>query len=331
MTSIQLDVHGIGVVVDLLSDSQVALLLRDYGPFEVPALHDAPRLRVSASSGATPEVPGAVEVDGLLGDRILLGDRHITIDGPSAHTEEAYFREIRSYLTAAVISVVQQDLAGADLHSSCVRPTDGGAVLLTGAKKAGKSSMALAMVDYGWEYLANEMSMLWREDGAVVVGTLPQAIAIAPAAQAWFASHGSRVRVSAPRSLPSNADHEAMYAFEEGEKTRVERDAIHAGGDSPFKDRLRAMVLVEPAMQLSSPRLRRLEPGDAAVRLMENVEYYLRWGRGPALPAERLLAQTCDLMLAAAAGAPAFHLQWCPDHRLNAAAVAEAVAQGAPT
>lgn len=327
MTTIHLDVHGIAVVVDLPSDSQVGLLRRDYGPFEARTTTGEPRLRVTASPDTVTPMSGEVCVDGILGDTIHLGDRHIIVSGASAASDEAYFREIRSYLTAAVISAVQLDLAGLDLHSSCVRPPGGGAVLLTGAKKAGKSSMALAMVDHGWEYLANEMTMLWREEENVVVATLPQAVAIAPAAQSWFAKYGSRVLVPTPHALPDSGDHEALYAFEEGEKTRVERDAIRMPGDfsGPFRDRLQAIILVEPAMQLEAPRLRRLEPGDAAVRLMENVEYYLRWGRGPALPAERLLAQTSALALDAAAAAPAFHLQWCPDHRLNARAVAAAV------
>lgn len=204
MRAVLLDVHGITISVRCATQAQRELLLRDYGPFEVADLRGATaRLEVVVAEHAQgPTDPDTITVDGLLGDRIHLTDDAIVVTGPQASTDSAYFREIRSYLTATLISIVQRDLGGLDLHSSCVRPPGGGAVLFTGAKKAGKSSMALAMVDHGWTYLANEMTMLWRDGAEVVVATLPQAVAIAPGAQAWFANHGTRVRVEAPVSLP---------------------------------------------------------------------------------------------------------------------------------
>lgn len=329
MNEVLLDVHGIRIEVQCGSAEQRALLLRDYGPFEVADFGGrAPRLKVTAALDAAETGDArAVEVDGLLGDRILLSDSTIAISGAAATSEAAYFKELRSYLTATLISIVQKDFGGVDLHASCVRPPGGDAVVFTGSKKAGKSSMALAMVDHGWTYLANEMTMLWNRDGEIVVATLPQALAIAPGAQAWFAHNAARVQVTRPDVLPETTDQEAIYAFEHGEKTRVERDEVVRAVDQAetYRHPIHTMIFVEPAVTLPEPRVRRISPDEAAIRMLENVEYYLRWGQEPSQPAAVLMERTSALIRQVAATVDAYHLQWCSDHRKNAAAVEQAV------
>lgn len=329
MNEVLLNVHGIRIRVQCGSAEQRALLLRDYGPFEVGDFEGA-AARLTVTAGLEGRAGGdakAVAVDGLLGDRILLSNTEISISGPSATGEAAYFKELRAYLTATLISIVQKDFGGVDLHASCVRPPGGGAVVFTGSKKAGKSSMALAMVDHGWSYLANEMTMLWSDQGRIVVATLPQALAIAPGAQAWFARNAARVRVATPAVLPDSTDQEDIYAFEHGEKLRVERDEVlHTIDESEtYRHPIQTMIFVEPAVLLDEPRLRRISPDEAAIRMLENVEYYLRWGQEPSQPAATLIERTGSLIRQVSASVDAYHLQWCPDHRKNAAAVERAV------
>ncbi|WP_138471691.1 HPr kinase/phosphorylase [Poseidonocella sp. HB161398] len=72
--------------------------------------------------------------------------------------------------------------ADADLsetrHASAVA-IDGRAVLILGPSGSGKSALALALMGYGAELIADDVTLLWREDARVMAGappTLPRAI-----------------------------------------------------------------------------------------------------------------------------------------------------------
>ncbi|MCU1640743.1 MAG: hypothetical protein JWN03_1018 [Nocardia sp.] len=334
---VRLDMHGITVHIDAPGAQTRAALMYDYGMFAQPddaAVRTASdcsqvgrnctaELRVTVvEEDDAPLIPGAIA--GLLGDTIVVGPGTVEVRGPNVTTRAAYLREIRPYTTASVIGLHRRRGA-ANVHASAVRARDGG-VIFAGEKMAGKTSLVLAMVSAGYSYLSNDITLLLPgADGEVEVGGMPQALPMGTGTQQWFAAHVPEFGITAPTTIPEGMGPSELYWYEAGSKQRLGWEQISSRDELRLRTPLRHLVFPEAALDLDHPRVRPMDADEAATRLLQNVDYFLKWALGPQQPFADLVDATARLVERAIAGAAAIQFQWCPDHRRNAAVLAEHV------
>jgi hypothetical protein len=318
-----LDMHGIRVRIEA-PGRLTASLMYDYGMFALPdGASPAPvDLRVAVvEQDAGSDQPGSFA--GVRGDTIRLAAGAVEVRGPQVTTRPAYLKEIRPYITASVIDLLRQR-GGTNVHASAVRARDG-AVVFAGEKMAGKTSLVLAMVAAGYAYLSNDITLLLPgADGAVDVGGWPQALPMAVGTQQWFSAHVPEFGIEAPVGVPDGTTPGELFSLGVDGKQRLGWEQICAR-DGLLRVPLRHLVFPESALDLDKPRVRRLDADEAATRLLQNVDFLLKWNQRPRTPFAELADTTARLVEHALGGAGAIQLQWCADHRLNADAVAEHV------
>lgn len=78
-----------------------------------------------------------------------------------------------------------------DLHAAAiVPPTEGaGAVLIVGAKGAGKSSLTLSLAMAGWRFLSDDYVLAWRDGVQIRLGSLRSALYLTPDAVERLPAH----------------------------------------------------------------------------------------------------------------------------------------------
>lgn len=321
MTSTQaLNVHGVALLFESEFPQHLERLREDYGGFFVEDAATDPLLFVVATQPPTIDVGAPrAQFDGVLGDHFTVGERGVLLHGPQAGSPPAYEAEVRAYFTATVLNGLVTQRGGNLFHSSSVVGSHG-AVMLAGAKKMGKSSLAMLCSLDGAEYMSNDMSVLTTQhDAGLSVMGLPQPISLAPGAMDWFSRRRAMAGIGgASTTLDESLDAMSRYVLEVGDKSRIGRPLLsqfttvrHTAAP------LGALVFPEPGLTLAEPRARLLHRDEAAARLAMLAETFLKWSWPVPLSAEQLLDRSRSLILSAVDSVPSYHLQWCADHDRN--------------
>jgi hypothetical protein len=324
------EIHGVRVRFTSTVAHHLDRLAEDYGLYFVDPNDDGLSTLhydvVSTEGSASAEVdrPGDSVIDGPLGDRIVVsasGD--VRLHGPAVGDPRAYIQEVRAYLTAAVLTRLVRQRTANQFHASAVHGSRGG-VLFAGAKKMGKTSMALLSCLGGAAYMSNDITLLdlaepGTEGPAVQVMGMPQALSVGLGAVKWFAGRHPSIDLDTSM-IADDLDGEALYNLELGEKPKLERAALaELASVRSAPAPLSAIVFPEPNLTLTRPRIRRLSADEALTRLAMLAEAFLKWEWPLALSGEDYLARSAQVTRAAVKQADCWHLQWCPDHDLNLA------------
>jgi hypothetical protein len=290
------------------------MLATDYRIFECEpqATHDI-EFRVECRPLPAPL---ATTIIGGLGDHMNAGDGTVSLVGPRVDEDIAYVVELRGYFTASILRKLVERQCFQQVHASVV-DSDIGSVAFAGAKKSGKTSLALLSIATGRTYKSNDISFLRKstDTGYVEASGLPQALTVGLGAQDWFARNVPRIGLSTTQDRMQPSD---LYLLEIGEKIQLTRDDIakFAAVDAT-PTRLGAIVFPEPNMQRDTARIRRITADEAAIRLAMLAEHHLRWGLQPLISADTYFEQMKLVIEQATAQAETFHMQWCPDHFSN--------------
>jgi hypothetical protein len=305
-------VHGVRASASGEPAALLARLREDFAPFAA-TLAKPPHVTLDVGpSGASGWAAGQRRVMGLLGDEVAWDEGgRLAVRGPGLERSDAYLTEVRPYFAAAVLGRLTAERRAQQVHASGV-VVRAGTLLFLGDRGAGKTSLALAAIGDGASHLASDIALLEQDAASVRVLGLPQTVTLGPGAARWFAEHS-------PGLLPSSG---AIS----GEKLRVPADALAVqAGPVP----LAGMMFPEPAFALDAPRAQQLAPGDALVRLVSATQAMSRWQWPPPLSGAPYLERLRDVCLAAVEQAPAWHVQWCRDHRRNARLLAELISSPA--
>ncbi|WP_416955687.1 hypothetical protein [Streptomyces sp. Agncl-13] len=319
-----LSVHGVAVRFGSAVADHFARLTLDYEPFFVPAATREP-----VSSDADPltfavdfEDPGEKRptdklIAGSLGDTVVLAeDGSVRVFGPAIDDQRAYKEEIRAYLTATVLRRLVTTRGAQQFHASAVEGGRG-AVLFAGAKKMGKTSMALLSTLGGASYMSNDITLLSLADQVAVLG-LPQPLTVGLGAVNWFATRRPESGLDRSRIDGGLTDHQ-LYNLEIDDKQELTRSAIVRLGcgvkDGPAP--LSSIVFPEPNLSLDRPRIRLLARDEAMTRLAMLAEAFLKWEWPVALGADAYFDRMREVVSAAVEQADCYHFQWCPDHDRN--------------
>jgi len=108
---------------------------------------------------ATSPGPPAVEVRrGPTGVRVEGDTVHVQLD------DDAASGDTLAYVTYTALERLRQRRRRTTLHGGALIGPDGGAVLLLGAKGAGKTSTALALAERGWTHAGDDLVVLGEDD-----------------------------------------------------------------------------------------------------------------------------------------------------------------------
>lgn len=307
-------VHGLPIVFSSPEPVHHARLAEDYGGFFVDS--EPPGELMTYTVDVSGPATGGVAFDGSLGDEVVVSSAGVGVFGPNIADPKAYEAEVRAYFTAMVLSELTRRRTGNLFHSSAVRG-ERGAVVFGGAKKMGKSTMAMLCSLNGAQYVSQDMTMLAVAGDAVTVMGLPQPITLAPGARSWFARRhpGSGVDT---QGVDQELDAASLYILEVGDKHRFTRERLERYTSVCHEESaLGSLVFPEPNLTLSKPRARLLDRAEATARLAMLAETFLKWHWPTPLGAEEYLDRVRLLVLSAVDSVPAWHFQWCPDHDLN--------------
>jgi hypothetical protein len=316
-----LRVHGLALVFSSPVPDHHRRLVEDYGPFFTSGDPDASAIEFTVDDGeaAAPSRPADISFLGALGDTVTVrADGSVHIRGSAIAHEKAYEAEVRAYFTATVLRELTRRRTANLFHASAVLGPRG-VVAFAGAKKAGKSTLAMLCAIAGASYVSNDMTVLSLSDeaGPVSVLGLPQPITLAPGALHWFARQRPGIGLGSP-AVDDTLDPTSLYTLELGDKSRVTRDLL--SGYTNLRSEaapLGVLVFPEANLTMDRPRSRLLDRDEAFVRLSMLAETFLKWHWPVAFSAEEYLERIGRIMLTAVDSVPAWHLQWCPDHDLN--------------
>ncbi|MEU0386905.1 hypothetical protein [Streptomyces chartreusis] len=227
----ELSVHGVAVRFGSPVADHFARLKVDYEPFFAPAVTQG---SVTSDSDAVTfavdfEDPGTKRptdklIAGPLGDTIAIAeDGSVRVFGPAIGDKRAYQQEIRAYLTATVLRRLVTTRPAQQFHASAVEGGRG-AVLFAGAKKMGKTSMALLSTLGGASYMSNDITLLSVADQVDVLG-MPQPLTVGLGAVNWFAAQRPESGLDRSRIDDGLNDHQ-LYNLEIGDKQELTRSAI---------------------------------------------------------------------------------------------------------
>lgn len=319
----QIDFHG--VTVDFRSGvpDHLEHLAVDYG-FFLTTRSCAPKIRFDVVVGdQNLGSPSGIVIDGALGDRIVLrAPDHVVVEGPFVADERAYRSEVRAYLTATILSHVVRSRHALQVHGSAVLTNRGG-VLFAGAKKMGKTSLALLALVEGARYIANDTCFIETAEGAAVdagdiatVFGLPQSLSVNVGTATWFA------RARPVIGLASGVDHAAdlrqLYNVELHQKEEIEPAIIdRISGVHTEPARLRNIVFPEPNFHLDQPRIRQIGTDEAGIRLAMLAESFTKWAWPVPMSAGEHLDRVREVVGVAVEEATCWHLQWTSDHDRN--------------
>ena len=312
--AVHFNVYGLTIRFRSTEDEHYRLLTEDYGIFSCEPL-DGWDLDFRVERRPLPTARGGTIV-GSLGDHVDIDGSTVSLVGPRVHEDTAYVAELRGYFTASILRMLVARQCFQQVHASVV-DGPGGSVVFAGAKKSGKTSLALLSVATGRTYKSNDISFLRRSEysGAIEAFGLPQAFTVGLGAQDWFARHLPHTGLTATQD---RMDAEALYQLEIGEKLQLTRRDIQGFASvDATPTRLAAIVFPEPNMYRDTARIRRLSSDEAAIRLAMLAEHQLRWGLPPLISAEAYLLQMRAVIAQATEQAETFQLQWCPDHSSN--------------
>lgn len=318
-------VHGLHLLFSSPVPEHHVLLREDYGLFFVDAEPGPEALTfevVFDDADSTSDCdPAAVSFQGTLGDVITVDPKSgVRVAGKRIADSKAYQSEVRAYFTALVLRELTRQRTANLFHASAVAGARG-AVVFAGAKKMGKSSLAMLCSLAGAKYVSNDMTLLalggLAGDAPVLALGLPQPITLAPGAVDWFARRRPAVGLETGR-LEDGLDHASRFTLETGEKSRIKRSVL-AEHTSIAADSvpLGTLIFPEPNLELAKPRARRLDRNEAALRLSMLAETFLKWNWPVTVSAEDYLERVGSIILKAVDSAPAWHIQWCHDHDLN--------------
>ncbi|MEW2592236.1 hypothetical protein AB0893_17665 [Micromonospora aurantiaca] len=318
-----LSVHGVSMVFTSPVAEHHRRLREDYGLFFLSDSTDPDTIDFTVGYTVDQRVTGPAQMSflGVLGDTVTVyADGSVSVTGPAIDHEKAYESEVRAYFTAAVLREVTRRRTANLFHASAVAG-ERGAVVFAGAKKVGKSSFAMLCALAGANYISNDMTVLSLpespDEGDVVVLGLPQPITLAPGAIDWFGRRHPTVGLDAG-DIGSTMDATSLYTLEIGAKSRVTLDLLERYTTvRPEPTRLGTLIFPEPILTLDRPRARLLDRDEALIRLSMLAETFLKWHWPVAHSAEEYLKRLANIMLTTVDAAPAWHLQWCPDHDLN--------------
>lgn len=322
--TVRLLVHGLTVDVDLANADQRARLKLDYGPFVVDSADGDPDLRVTARHSDRAPV---ADLLGKLGDAIVLAPGSCTLIGPHAADDEAYLSEIRPYLTSSIIQLLHTTRGVVHLHASAAR-VGARATVFIGEKKSGKTSLMLATVAAGARYLSNEITLAIPDPTGPKIGGLPQGVAVATGCMHYFAAAMPEWHIPDPLDVEDTGRGvEELFQLELGEKYVIPR-AVLASDEDGFEARTGMIVFPEPALQLARPEARQLDEDTAAAMVLQNVDFFLKWGQRLPTDVDRYFEPVRAMIGELAATVPCYHLRWTTDHRANAELIGQLPAKG---
>lgn len=312
--SLALDLHGVTVSVHSPVRHQLERLRRDFGGSALLQAQSDLQVELLPTGG---EAPGTTaRIRGVLGATISSGDkgRRIVIAGPSIANPDSYLVEVRPYFAAYLFDRLINLREAQKLHASAVAWEDR-AFLFAGEKLAGKTTMALVSVTAGARYMANDISFVELTGEGLTVLGLPQDLTVGAATGSWLERTTPHLAEPAPE--PGTAQGREADATEKRTISidRLGRTADIERGSVP----LAAIIFPESALGLSEPRARRLDYGEAVVRLASTSEATPKWDLPPTLGGDRYLERMTKIVTASASRVACWHLQWCPDHDANRA------------
>lgn len=311
---LHLDVYGVAVRFSSTEPHHYTQLGEDYDIF---GCEPQPTYDIDFAVERCPHPhTGSTTIIGSLGDHIDVDGATVRLRGPRVGESSAYPVELRGYFTASILRQLVERERIQQVHASVV-DSAAGAVVFAGAKKSGKTSLALLSVATGRAYKSNDISFLRvsKQTGAVEAFGLPQAFTVGLGAQDWFARNLPHVGLTVTQAALRASD---LYLLEVGEKIELKRqDIAKFARVDATPTRLGAVVFPEPNMQIDKARIRRLSDHEAGIRLAMLAEHHLRWGLPPLITVDRYLEQLTTVITTALAQAPCFQMQWCADHNSN--------------
>jgi hypothetical protein len=327
LTGQSFEIYGVRIRFTSTVAEHYVRLAEDYGLYFVDDDGRSADLSydVILGDGQRCDVPDVDRtIVGPLGDEILLRTNgSVLLTGPTLEDPRAYTLEVRAYLTASVLRQLVRARTAQQFHASAVHGSRG-AVLYAGAKKMGKTSMALLSALGGAQYMSNDITLLDVAQDVRVFG-MPQALSVGLGAVKWFAERYPGIGLDASQ-IAADLDDVGLYNLEIGEKPRLERQTLERmAAVRREPSRLAAIVFPEPYLSLSRPRIRRLDRDEAITRLAMLAEAFLKWQWPVALSADDYLDRVREVMDAGVSQAECWHFQWCPDHELNLSMLTERV------
>ena len=99
-------------------------------------------------------------------------------------------KELDAAIGAAVYMALRRE-GRLDLHAAAVVPPieGAGAVLVAGAKGAGKSSLTLSLAMAGWRFLSDDYVLAWRDGAQIRLGCLRSSLYLTPDAVDRLPAH----------------------------------------------------------------------------------------------------------------------------------------------
>lgn len=99
-------------------------------------------------------------------------------------------KELDAVIGAALYMALRRE-GRLDLHAAAVVPPSGGAgaILIVGAKGAGKSSLTLSLAMAGWRFLSDDYVLAWRDGAQIRLGCLRSSIYLTPDAVDRLPAH----------------------------------------------------------------------------------------------------------------------------------------------